>query len=180
MYTWILQWAPALMEACSPSETAETPSVFCPTPFPFGLLFACFMSACMIGSSLFEVATRRISQVDNGTGEKDPLHALLGTVCMSAGVSMFLSRSFVHSPLVLVATFIVFEMCVGFYFPAISSMRSKAVPPEHSTTIMNVFRLPLNILVVCVFLSIEQLGASGALGVSGLFLITASLLQRVA
>ena len=63
----------------------------------------------------------------------------------------------------IVAAFFVFEACVGMYFPSIGTLRSKYIPDSHRSVIMNLFGIPLNLLVVSVFLSIRSLGVQGAL-----------------
>lgn len=49
------------------------------------------------------------------------------------------------------------------YFPLIGTLRSKYVPDSHRSVIMNLFGIPLNLIVVSVFLSIKKLGIQGAL-----------------
>merc|ERR1712185_278404 len=63
----------------------------------------------------------------------------------------------------LVAAFFLFEACVGMYFPLIGTLRSKYLPDAYRGVIMNLFAIPLNLIVVGVFLSISKLGLSGAL-----------------
>merc|ERR1719263_665253 len=65
-----------------------------------------------------------------------------------------------------VAAFFAFELCVGLYFPSIGTLRSRHVPDSHRSVIMNLFGIPLNVLVISVFLSIKRLGVSGALRVA--------------
>lgn len=66
----------------------------------------------------------------------------------------------------LAAAFFAFEACVGMYFPSIGSLRSKYLPEAQRTVIMNLFGIPLNVIVVAVFLSIKRLGVSGALAIA--------------
>jgi hypothetical protein len=47
--------------------------------------------------------------------------------------------------------FCTFEACVGIFWPSIMKMRSQYIPEEARSTIMNFFRIPLN-LFVCVVL----------------------------
>lgn len=47
--------------------------------------------------------------------------------------------------------FCAFEACVGLFWPSIMKMRSQYIPEEARSTIMNFFRIPLNIFV-CVVL----------------------------
>ena len=50
------------------------------------------------------------------------------------------------------------------YFPAVGTLRSRYLPDSHRGAVMNMFGVPLNALVVSVFLSIRLLGVQGALG----------------
>ena len=67
---------------------------------------------------------------------------------------------------ILMLSLFLFESCVGMYFPTIGTLRSKYFPDSHRGVVMNLFGIPLNAMVVTVFLSIERLGVRGALGVS--------------
>jgi MFS transporter, MFS domain-containing protein family, molybdate-anion transporter len=51
-------------------------------------------------------------------------------------------------------SFMVFEACVGLYFPSIGTLRSQYIPEANRSTIMNLFRVPLNFLVVVVLLKV--------------------------
>merc|ERR1719272_2503920 len=48
--------------------------------------------------------------------------------------------------------FVAFELCVGIYFPSICTLKSEAVPESHRATIYNLFRMPMNAIVVAVLL----------------------------
>ncbi|KAL7494697.1 hypothetical protein ACHAWT_005418 [Skeletonema menzelii] len=88
-----------------------------------------------------------------------PLTALASTVS-----SLFSTPGALIS--ILILSLFVFESCVGMYFPTIGTLRSKYFPDSHRSVVMNLFGIPLNAMVVTVFLSIEKLGVQGALGVS--------------
>ena len=47
--------------------------------------------------------------------------------------------------------FCVFEACVGLFWPSMMKMRSQYVPEESRSTIINFFRIPLN-MFVCIML----------------------------
>jgi len=53
--------------------------------------------------------------------------------------------------------FCLFEACVGFYWPLIAEIRSAVIPEESRATIMNFFRVPLNLIVVVVLYKIGDL-----------------------
>ena len=40
---------------------------------------------------------------------------------------------------VLIGSFLVFEACVGMYFPSIGTLRSKYLPDSHRSVMMNLF-----------------------------------------
>eukprot|EP00958_Prasinococcus_capsulatus_P027594 scaffold5681_cov377-Prasinococcus_capsulatus_cf.AAC.12 len=43
--------------------------------------------------------------------------------------------------------FVLFEGCVGIFWPSIMKMRAQYIPEEQRATIMNFFRIPLNIFI---------------------------------
>ncbi|CAN1254695.1 Molybdate-anion transporter [Linum perenne] len=51
--------------------------------------------------------------------------------------------------------FCVFEGCVGTFWPSIMKMRSQYIPEEARSTIMNFFRIPLNIFVCVVLYNVS-------------------------
>merc|ERR1719453_2477170 len=48
--------------------------------------------------------------------------------------------------------FVAFEFCVGVYFPTICTLKSEVVPESHRATIYNLFRAPMNLIVLGVLL----------------------------
>lgn len=53
--------------------------------------------------------------------------------------------------------FCAFEACVGIFWPSIMKMRSQYIPEEARSTIMNFFRIPLNIFVCVVLYNVSYL-----------------------
>jgi hypothetical protein len=47
------------------------------------------------------------------------------------------------------------QVCCGMYFPSIGTMRGKFVPEEVRSTIMNIFRIGLNLIVVVVLWNVR-------------------------
>ena len=58
--------------------------------------------------------------------------------------------------------FCVFEFCVGLFWPSMMKQRAAHVPEEMRATIINFFRIPLN-LFVCLVLYNVRLGLSGSM-----------------
>lgn len=152
MYIFVLQWPPAIRSAVSKAfgESATT---------PYGTVFSCFMACCLLGSTLF-------GQLAKMSVPTEKFAASMLSVATVAMLSATLTVSSSMSLPALIAAFFAFEACVGMYFPSIGTLRSKYVPDSHRSVIMNLFGIPLNVLVVSVFLSISKLGLNGALGIS--------------
>jgi MFS family permease len=153
MYIFVLQWPPAFSAAIAKffGESAGAT--------PYGTIFSCFMACCLLGSTLFgQLAKKSVATEDSTAG------MLLAATTAMAAATYIVTTS--NSLLGLVASFFTFEACVGMYFPSIGTLRSKYVPDSHRSVIMNLFGIPLNVLVVSVFLSINYLGLGGALLIS--------------
>jgi hypothetical protein len=85
-------------------------------------------------------------------------HHLLAASVKPAGDGLALQGQ------VQMIAFCVFEVCVGLFWPSMMKMRATYVPEEMRSTIINYFRIPLN-LFVCIVLynvsaSIVALGSS--------------------
>lgn len=160
MYIFVLQWPPAMAGGIKQFFGAKASATI-----PFGTIFSCFMACCLLGSTTFGQFTSAW-----GMPTEQFTCGMLGlaTAAMSvAAWTVLKGSSLLSSPLaVLTAAFFLFEACVGMYFPSIGTLRSRFVPDSHRSVIMNLFGIPLNVLVVSVFLSIDKLGVGGALSVS--------------
>lgn len=168
MYTFVFLWTPAL----SPSNQ----------DIPHGFIFATFMLASMIGSSL---ASRLLSRV-------------------TLKVELYMQSVFLVSALALLVPvynvyffepvapeggglspggqlqllgFCVFEACVGIFWPSIMKMRSQYIPEESRSTIMNFFRIPLNIFVCVVLYNVSAFPITAMFGMCSIFLVMAAVLQ---
>lgn len=152
MYVFVLQWPPALIGALPGSDV------------PFGKVFSCLMAACMVGSSVFGPLVR-CQAVERATA---------GMLVVAVAAMGVVARWSTSLSCILLG-FTVFEVCVGFYFPAIGTLRSKYLPDSHRGVMMAMFRVPLNVLVVGVMLTINQLGLQGSLSCSTAALALAML-----
>lgn len=128
MYIFVITWVPAIKDGL-PNTRAED--------IPYGLMFAVYMMAMMVGSSLFEAV------IGNTTPERVPLFihtaALMSLVC-----SVFV----LGSPFGTFLVFIGYEATVGAYFPAYGTLRSNYIGEEVRATVINLFRVPLNFMVI--------------------------------
>jgi len=129
MFIFVFNWTPVLKQG------TETP--------PFGMIFSTFMMACMIGASVSVLCS-------NIQAKK----VLCGALIL--GSTMMLMPAYVGMSDALsmynLWAFVGFEFCCGVYFPSICTLKSEAVPESHRATIYNLFRAPMNAIVVAVLL----------------------------
>lgn len=131
MYCFVFMWTPMLSEAFS-------------NP-PIGLIFATFMVACMIGSQGFGLQVRLRPSIK-------PRHVLPVVFALSS-VSFACIAVGIGGTIGMYVSYMVFEICVGIYFPAIALLKSEIVPEAYRATIYNLFRVPLNIIVLAMLLT---------------------------
>ena len=157
MYVFVFMWTPmltALTEKDSPSGEVN---------LPFGLIFASFMVNCMIGSSLFSIVIEKMRV------EKLGIYVLfVGSLSMLA---IFVASTDTSSFIAMN----VFEICVGMYFPIMGTMKSSIVPESQRAAIYNIYRVPLNFIVLASLLT--NLPPNVAFLVNTIMLATASFLQ---
>ena len=155
MYLFVFMWTPTL-EAIIPKGEV----------LPHGLVFACFMVSMMIGSNLFK------SLLKFGPPE-DILRYAFG-----AAVICLLIPAFSANENLIMISFCVFEGICGIYFPGIGVMRSAYLPEETRATIMNLFRIGLNLIVVVVLQQIESMDNHTVFILCAMLLGTAGLCQQ--
>jgi MFS family permease len=152
MNCFIMQWPSALMGVVADGAV------------PFGKVFSCFMASCMLGGSVLENLVRRQST-------EGILAGMLGVSTCAMGIA----TARVNSLPALVGSFTAFEACVGIYFPAIGTLKSKYIPESHSGLIRTLIGIPMNVIAVTIMLSEKRLGMKGSLTCSTLALAIAFL-----
>jgi MFS family permease len=140
MYCFVLEWTPSLSiiyksDAVSQKVKEEH------TDIPHGHIFAAFMVSLMIGSSLFKLLSKYTS-----------VESFMRSVLFVAAVSLMTPIFFKGNQLVIFMGFLVFETCVGIFWPSMGTMRGKYIAEETRATTMNIFRIPLNMIVVVILL----------------------------
>ncbi|CAA7396184.1 unnamed protein product [Spirodela intermedia] len=169
MYTFVFLWTPAL----SPNEES----------IPHGFIFATFMLSSMLGSSIASrLMTRASIRVESYMQIVFVISAF--TLLLPIITSLLVSPSSVKggsislSGSIQLFGFCVFEACVGLFWPSIMKMRSQYIPEEARSTIMNFFRIPLNIFVCIVLYNVNAFPITVMFGMCSIFLFMASILQR--
>lgn len=147
MYIFVLEWTPALTPTDpATSGTARKLLSSSTETIPHGHIFAGFMVSIMIGSSLFKLLSKYSS-----------VESFMRFVLLIASASLATPILFKGHQLIVFIGFLVFECCVGIFWPSLGQMRGKYVPEETRATIMNFFRIPLNMIVVCILLQNLQM-----------------------
>lgn len=169
MYTFVFMWVPTLLSMNPPGG------------LPTGCVFSAMMMAITIGGMMYQPLQSLISSAFASKKTAPELCATI--VYLSAAVSMAipalcLSKDSIGSSFELViASFMVMELCVGLFMPVAGTLRSKYVPDALQGAILNIFRLPLNAVVVSGTYATDVLEAPLVYKlVSGCFL-AAALLQ---
>ncbi|KAJ6807465.1 molybdate-anion transporter-like [Iris pallida] len=169
MYTFVFLWTPAL----SPNDEE----------IPHGFIFATFMLSSMLGSS---IASRLMSRASlKVESYMQIVFAVSAFTLLLPILTTFLvpSSSEQHGSISLAGCiqlfgFCTFEACVGIFWPSIMKMRSQYIPEEARSTIMNFFRIPLNIFVCIVLYNVNAFPITIMFGMCSIFLFMASVLQR--
>ncbi|GAX74764.1 hypothetical protein CEUSTIGMA_g2211.t1 [Chlamydomonas eustigma] len=173
MYTFVFLWTPAL------SPHGEK--------IPHGIVFACFMTACMAGSALAGLLMQRY-RIENfmvavfvlsAASMAVPLFFHLRVRDNDAGSSLGESGmgGIDTSGKMQLMSFCLFEGCVGMFWPAMMSMRARFVPEEYRSTVINIFRMPLNFLVCLMLFKVSSFPLSVIFGFCLVFLLVCALCQ---
>jgi hypothetical protein len=131
MYIFVFLWTPVLM----------------PVHPPLGMVFATFMVAIMIGSSAYTLL------LNKGYKAEDVLRITLLILAVAFGMCCFTAAPDAGGLQISVTyvCFILLEVAIGMYFPAMSYCKSQIIPESHRANVMNWFRVPMNI-ITCVTL----------------------------
>jgi len=133
LFLFVFIWTPALSANGNRS-------------IPHGMIFGMFMICCMIGSFIFRLATTRYLR--NPAAVED----IMGYVFASAFLSIGLAK-WSDDVGIRLTSFCAFETAVGMYYPCVGTLRSRLVPNDVRGTMLNIFRIGLNLIVVCVIFS---------------------------
>ena len=95
----------------------------------------------MVGSSLFSMAMNKYNLVQLPY----MIHCVSALCCLMTVLVLGYSYG-------VFISFVLFEMMCGLFFPTYGSLRAVYIPEEQRSTIMNFFRVPLNLFVIIVLI----------------------------
>ena len=169
MYTFVFMWTPAI----SPNDE----------PIPHGVIFAVFMLACMTGSSITgkllesKVPPELFMQPVFAIGAAALFVPVIISYLAPGSSAADASGHLTFLGKVQIVAFLFFEAAVGAFWPSIMKMRSVYVPEESRATIINIFRMPLNLFVCIVLYNVSLFPVSTYLGMCSGFLALAAFCQ---
>jgi len=139
---FVFMWVPTLL-ALNP-----------PGGLPTGCVFSALMMAISCGGMMFPPLYLLISKF--AVSKTNATEVCASLVCLLASLSMVvpamcLSLTSEDGPgyfSIIIASFMLMEFCVGMFMPLAGTLRSKYVPDALQGGILNIFRLPLNAIVV--------------------------------
>jgi MFS transporter, MFS domain-containing protein family, molybdate-anion transporter len=170
MYTFVFMWVPTLLSLDPPGGV------------PTGCVFSALMMSIMIGGILYPLlqafVTKFLVKKESSSELCASIVYLMASLSMAVPVvcvSTVLSPAPYCQELIL-GSFLVVELCVGLFMPVAGTLRSKYVPDSLQGAILNIFRLPLNAIVVSGTYATDHLEASLVFKlVSGCFFFAALL-----
>mmetsp|Transcript_147993 Transcript_147993/g.475187 ORF Transcript_147993/g.475187 Transcript_147993/m.475187 type:complete len:502 (-) Transcript_147993:217-1722(-) len=133
MFAFVFNWTPALNSTTIPP--------------PHGVIFALFMMSCMCGASMSTLLGSSMKPATrlNVTFASGFACFVMASHAVASGAEDNLRLS--------LTAFLMFEFCVGVYFPSVGVLKSEIVPEAVRGTVYNIYRIPLNAIVVGLLLS---------------------------
>lgn len=153
---FVFMWTPLMMSFIEDKANES---------LPFGTIFSTFMVFCMAGSSLFSILVGKFSVEKLGVG----IFAVSAVAMICVALQISATASFMGMN--------VFEICVGMYFPIMGTMKGSIVPEDKRAAIYNLYRIPLNFIVVLSLLT--DLSPSTAFAINVVMMMTATFLQFI-
>merc|ERR1712141_922729 len=114
-------------------------------------VFATFMVAIMIGSSVYSLL------ISKGFKAGETLRISLLIIGMSLTIcTCFASPDRdTNSIMIIYFAFVMFEVAIGMYFPAMSFTKSQVIPEAYRANVMNWFRVPMNVITCAALLCLH-------------------------
>jgi hypothetical protein len=153
MYIFVFMWTPALTTRVDKHE------------LPFGIIFSTFMVCCMAGSSTFSIQIEKM--------KPEQLAVIIFVVACAA-------MNFIAASSSNTAKFIamnIFEVTVGMYWPVMGTLKGSIVPESKRAAIYNLYRIPLNFIVL--FSLLTDLSPKQSFAFNALMLATATILMTI-
>lgn len=150
MFIFVFFWTP-ILESVSTNEISH------------GLIFTLEMMSLMIGSLLHEFLLPNYVLVN-----RFPYIFLFSTL------SLFISY-IIDIYMVKLNCYLLFEFSVGLYYPAIGTLRSKFITNDIRTTLMNIYRIGMNFIVIVTLLNSDHVSTDSLSLISTILLFCCTI-----
>lgn len=121
-----------------------------PAGASLGIIFSSFMVCILIGQALFQILTSK------GIPAAGVLTFAAVVALISNIVCVFSTDPKTQHTTLSFVSFLLFEICVGMYFPAMGSLRLRVIPDAYRYPITNWFRVPLNLISCAVLMLLHE------------------------
>jgi len=170
MYTFVFMWVPTLI-SLNPSGGVPT-----------GCVFSALMMAITMGGVLFPPLQSLFSVLGSKATAPEASAAfiyLLGSISMAIPALCLSGMYFTETDYFnkIITSFLVMEFSVGLFMPVAGTLRSKYIPDSLQGAILNIFRLPLNVVVVVGTYATDHMPHSEVYKGVSICLLLAALLQ---
>jgi len=155
MYSFVFMWVPTMLSVLKGGK------------LPTGLVFASMMTCISLGGVLFSPSMLlSLAPAEH-----------IGVGCFVIGAAALLVPVFSTEIVAVLGSFLVFETCVGIFQPCGGVLRSKVIPDKLQGSVMNMFRIPLNTLVVVGTLLTDYYPARFVFGIIVVWMLFGAILQ---
>ncbi|EZF12132.1 hypothetical protein H112_06761 [Trichophyton rubrum D6] len=143
MYLFVVFWSPAIISASKEDGIPGSP--------PFGVIFASFMTAMMLGSQIS--SQLMVSPPSREDSSPTPSLSVSRSSCLLT-ILLFLGSMSLTCAVVFPTTlptlwaFCVYEFSIGLYYPNMGVLKSVLIHDKDRAGVYALFRLPLNCFVV--------------------------------
>lgn len=138
---FVFMWVPTLLSLNPPGG------------LPTGCIFSAMMMAISCGGMMFPpvytiISKYAVSKTNSSEVSASLVYLLASLTMVVPAMCLSLSHDGTSYFTVIIASFMLVEFCVGMMMPIAGTLRSKYVPDALQGGILNIFRLPLNAIVV--------------------------------
>eukprot|EP00918_Siedleckia_nematoides_P104693 GHVU01228544.1.p1 GENE.GHVU01228544.1~~GHVU01228544.1.p1 ORF type:complete len:450 (+),score=0.49 GHVU01228544.1:98-1447(+) len=142
MYIFVFLWTPILDPIRMVQYADSKPSL--------GIVFSCFMVCIMIGSALHQLLLSKGIRTLYLLGLSVGLALIANLICVSATHPDKFDRNLAFF------AFLLIEIAVGIYLPSMGYLRARLFPEASERSIMNWFRVPLNLIACAVLMMLHN------------------------
>ncbi len=132
LHIFIFSWVPTIKKVKDDPSTSN--------------IFTTLMMAMMVGGGFFRVLFNVYKKSFN-------VSKIISFITM---LSMFII-SYTNNYNNIVIGYILFEIAIGMFYPTFSKIKSECLPKEYRGTLMNIFKIPFNVINILLFISTDKI-----------------------